>query len=84
MMDAQSAHARMAHVAAELRVLFPRITDCHTALVQWREDELTRWSLHLDIRWPQHQTLLSGPSCDSAEAAIEAAFRKAKEGLDGR
>jgi hypothetical protein len=79
MMDAQSVQARIEHETAELRVRFPGITDCHTALVQWRQGEATRWSLHLDIRWPQHQTLVSGEARDSAEAAIEAAFRQAKE-----
>jgi hypothetical protein len=80
-MDPQSVQARMEHETAQLRALFPRITECHTALVQWRHGEALRWSLHLDIRWPQHQTLLSGETRDSAEAAIAAAFHQAKERL---
>lgn len=80
-MDPQSVQARMEHETAQLRALFPRITACHTALVQWREGDAVRWSLHLDIRWPQHQTLLGGEARDSAEAAIDAAFRQAKERL---
>jgi hypothetical protein len=82
-MDPQSAQARIEHGTAQLRALFPRVTECHTALVQWRQGEAARYSLHLDIRWPQHQTLLNGSACDSAEAAIEAGFRSAKERLNG-
>jgi hypothetical protein len=80
-MDPQSVQARMEHETAQLRAQFPRITACHTALVQWRHGDALRWSLHLDIRWPQHQTLLSGEARDSAEAAIDAAFRQARERL---
>ena len=80
-MDPQSVQARMEHETAQLRAQFPRITACHTALVQWRHGDALRWSLHLDIRWPQHQTLLSGEAHDSAEAAIDAAFRQARERL---
>ncbi|HEX6265421.1 MAG TPA: hypothetical protein VFZ81_00830 [Burkholderiales bacterium] len=78
-MDSQSLQALVEHQTAELRALFPQITDCHTALVQWKEGDATRYSLHLDIRWPQHQSLVSGPARDRAEAAIEAGVRIARE-----
>jgi hypothetical protein len=81
-MDPQSVQARIEHETAQLRALFPQVTGCHTALLQWRQGDAPRWSLHLDIRWPQHQTLLNGAACDSAEAAIEAGFRSAKERLN--
>ena len=80
-MDAQSVQARIEHETALLRSLHPRITACHTALVQWNDGGATRYSLHLDLRWPQHQTLLSGEARDTPEAAIEAALRAAKERL---
>ena len=78
-MDSQSLQALIEHQTAELRALFPQITDCHTALVQWKEGDATRYSLHLDIRWPQHQSLVSGPARDRAEAAIEAGVCIARE-----
>lgn len=80
-MDAQSVQARIEHETAQLRSLYPRISVCHTALVQWKDGDATRYSLHLDIRWPQHQTLLSGEARDTAEAAIEAAVQAARERL---
>jgi hypothetical protein len=78
-MDSQSLQALVEHETAELRALFPQITDCHTALVQWKEGDATRYSLHLDLRWPQHQRLVSGPARDRAEAAIEAGVHMARE-----
>jgi hypothetical protein len=84
MMDRDAVQARIEQAAARLRERFPRITDCHTVLMQWREGDAPRWSLHLDIHWPQHQTLLNGPARDSAEAAIEAGFDKATEQMNER
>lgn len=78
-MDIDSVQARLAHESAELRARYPHITDCGTALVQWDEAGKKRYALRLDIRWPQHQTLVSGPARDSAEAAIEAGFELARQ-----
>ena len=78
-MDTQSLQARIEHESAELRALYPRIKDCHTALVRWTGASGDHLSLHLDIRWPQHQTLVSGPARDSAAAAVEAGFHAARE-----
>lgn len=77
-----SLHVRIEHESAELRARHPQITDCRSALVQWREGDDKRWSLHLDIRWPQHQTLVSGATKDNAPAAIAAAFETARATLD--
>jgi len=78
-MKNDSLHAHLEHERAELRALFPHIEHCHTALVRWSNAEGPHHSLRLDIRWPQHQTLLSGPARDSAEAAIEAGFELARQ-----
>jgi nucleotide-binding universal stress UspA family protein len=51
---------RIEQETVRLRAGFPQVADCRTALVQWKEGDATRYSLHLDIRWPQHQTLISG------------------------
>ncbi len=80
-MDAQSVQARIEHETALLRSLHPRVTACLAALVRWKDGEATRYSLHLDIRMPQRQTLVSGAARDSVEAAIEAAIEQAKEQL---
>ena len=80
-MDREAVQARIAHEAAELRAGFPYLTDCQAALVQWKDGDAARYALHLDIRWPQHQTLMSGGPHDSAEAAISAAFRSARQRL---
>ena len=77
-MDLDSVHARIAHESAELRACYPHITDCRTALVQWNEAGKKRYSLKLDLRWPEHQTLVSGAAMDDAAAAIAAAFADAR------
>jgi hypothetical protein len=80
-MDIDSVQARIAHESAELRAGYPHITDCHTLLVQWDEAGRKRYALRLDIRWPQHQTLLSGEPRDDALAAIAAGFASARTPL---
>jgi hypothetical protein len=77
-MDIDSVQARIEHESAELRARYPHITDCSSLLVQWDEAGKKRYSLRLDIRWPQHQTLLSGEPEDDALAAIAAAFASAR------
>jgi hypothetical protein len=77
-MDIDSLHARIEHESAELRALYPHIKDCHTALVRWTDPEGIHYSLALDIRWPQHQTLVSGAAKGSALAAIAAGFQTAR------
>jgi hypothetical protein len=79
--EADSLQARIEHERAELRAQYPHVTDCQAAVVQWNERGEQRYSLHLDIRWPQHQTLISGEATDSAEGAIAAAFRTARQRL---
>jgi hypothetical protein len=83
-MDFDSVQARIEHEIAELRGAFPALESCQSALVQWAEGAEARWSLGLDIRAPQHQTLVSGPAQPTPEAAVEAAFRRAREELQGR
>ena len=83
-MDFESVQGRIEHEIAELRGAFPRIESCHSALVQWKDGEQARYSLGLDIRGPQHQALVSGPAQASIEAAVEAAFRLARDQLQRR
>jgi hypothetical protein len=83
-MDFDSIQGRIEHEIAELRGVYPRVESCHSALVQWKDDEQARYSLGLDVRWPQHQVLVSGPAQASADAAVEAAFRLARERLERR
>ena len=80
-MGVDSLQGRIEHEIAELRGAFPRVESCLSALVQWKDGEQERYSLDLDIRWPQHQTLVSGPAQASADAAVEAALRAAREQL---
>jgi hypothetical protein len=80
-MDADALQPRIEHEIAELRGLFPAIAACHSALLQTKDDGGARWSLHLDIRAPQAQVIVSGPAEESAEAAIAAAGRMARERL---
>lgn len=74
-------HARIEHEVAELRGAYPRITVCHSALRTWYEAGAPRHSLWLDLRWPEHQSIVSGPASASAEQAVQAGFDKAREVL---
>ena len=80
-MKDDSLQARIQHGIADLRAAHPRITACHAALDRWREGAAARHSLRLDIRWPQHQSLVSGPARDSPEEAVQAAFEMAVRSL---
>jgi len=73
--------AHIEHQLAELRGAYPRISSCHSALRNWFEDGKARYSLWLDLRWPDHQSIVSGPARDSAEQAVQAGFDKAREVL---
>jgi hypothetical protein len=63
------------------RALYPHIKDCHTAMIHWTDGEGSHYSLRLDVRWPQHQTLVSGEAKDDAAAALAAGFHAARERL---
>jgi hypothetical protein len=78
-MDIESLQAQIALESAELRARYPQITGCGTMLVGWDEAGRKRYSLQLDIRWPQHQTLVSGEAKDDALAAIAAGFECARK-----
>jgi hypothetical protein len=80
-MDVDSLQARIQHESAELHALYPHIKKCDTALVHWTDPQGSHYSLHLDIRWSQHQTLVSGEAKDSAPAALAAGFEAARRRL---
>ncbi len=81
-MDSDSLHARIEHEVAELRGAYPWITTCHTALRNWSEGAQPRYSLWLDVRWAQHQSIISGPTCGSSDEAVRAGFAEAREQLE--
>jgi hypothetical protein len=82
-MEADSLQARIQHAIADLRAAYPRITSCHATVEDWHEETGSRHALQLDIRWPQHQSLISGPARDSADEALRAAFEAAARKLAG-
>jgi hypothetical protein len=81
-MDADSIRARIEHETAELRARYPQMTRCDSALCQGKENGRARYSLYLDLRWPDRQVLVSGPARDDAAAAIDAACHAARERID--
>ena len=81
-MDADSIRARIEHEVAELRARYPEMTRCDTALSRRTEAGATRYSLYLDMHWPQSQILLPGPAMPDAGAAIDAAFREARSRIE--
>jgi hypothetical protein len=76
-----SLPAGIEHRIAELRTAHPRISACRATLEDWHEGAEPRYSLRLDIRWPQHQSLIAGPARASAAQAVEAAFDAATRSL---
>ncbi|MEW5862578.1 MAG: hypothetical protein AB1773_03165 [Pseudomonadota bacterium] len=80
-MKEESLHALIQHEVAELRVEFPQIALVRSTLDTWLEGEARRYSLGLDIRWPDHQTLVAGPARDGVHEAVRAAFEAARERL---
>ena len=81
-MKADTLQTEIAHRIAELRAAHPRVGACHATLDEWHEDTGPQHALRLDIRWPQHQSLLSGPARASVRAAVQAAFELAARTLE--
>jgi hypothetical protein len=82
--DRESLQSRIQHELAELRACFPQISACHSTFDEWTEDQDSRYALRLDIRWPQHQTLVSGDAKDNPLDAVRAAFDAARAAAAGR
>ncbi len=80
-MDRESLQARIELELARLKAHFPRITACRGTLDEWQEAGDSRYALRLDIRLPQHQTLLSGEAKDNPLAALRAALAAAERRL---
>jgi hypothetical protein len=81
-MELDTPQALVQHHIAELRGAYPRVTDCHFALLKGGDAAQPRHSLWLDIRWPQHQSIVSGPTCGSQLEAVRAGFQKARRILE--
>jgi hypothetical protein len=77
-MDADSIRARIEQEVAALRAAHPEMTGCNTAFSSRTEGGAPRYSLSLDICWPQRRILFHGPARDAAGAAIDAAFHEAR------
>ena len=81
-MDADVIRAHIDRKAAELRQRYPDMTHCDSALSQRREEGKLRYSLYLELRWPQTQVLVTGPVHGDAGTAIDAAFQEARARID--
>jgi hypothetical protein len=74
-----SLQARIEHEVAELRTAYPQITGAHAVLESWEEGSDRHYALLVDIRLPQHQSIVNGGMKDSAYAAMRAGFDAAHE-----
>ena len=81
-MESNTPRAHIEHGIAELRGAHPGITTCLSTLHNWQEDADERHSLWLDIRWPQHQSIVSGPARGTVDAAVRAALEQAARVLE--
>jgi len=80
-MNRDSLEALIAHESAALREAFPQVSSCRAQLETLNEGEARRYSVQLDIRWPEHQSLISGKSKHDTHAAVHAAFEEARRQL---
>lgn len=80
-MDRESLQARIHHEVAGFQARFPQISACRATLDEWQEEGTSRYALRLDIRWPQHQTLVSGEAKDDPLGAVRAALDAARRQL---
>ena len=81
-MDADAIRAHIERKSAELRQQHPDMTHCDSALSQRREDGKPRYSLYLELRWPNTQVLVTGPVHGDAGTAIDAAFQEARTRIE--
>ena len=79
---AEDPQACIEHAIAEFRGTYPFVSACRAALDDWRDGPQRGYAVRLDIRWPQHQTLRSGPARASAEQAIADGFEAAARYLE--
>ncbi len=81
-MDRESLEALIEHQVADLRASFPHIAACRTCIESLNEGGTRRYCVRLDIRWPEHQSLISGKAKDGPHAAVCAAFEQARRRLE--
>jgi hypothetical protein len=81
-MNRDSLDALIAHESAALREAFPQISGCRARIETLSEGEARRYSVLLDIRLPEHQSLISGKSKHDTHAAVHAAFEEARRQLE--
>ncbi|TAK86808.1 MAG: hypothetical protein EPO20_06160 [Betaproteobacteria bacterium] len=80
-MDRETLEGRIQLELAQLQARFPQVSACRSTLDEWQEDGNSRYALRLDIRWPQHQTLVSGDAKDNPLGALRAALEAAERQL---
>jgi hypothetical protein len=80
-MDRETLDARIQLELVELQARCPQISACRSTLDEWQEDGDSRYALRLDIRWPEHQTLVSGAAKDNPLGALRAALEAAERQL---
>lgn len=80
-MDRETLQARIHHELAEFQACFPQIRACRSTLDEWQDEDGSHYALRLDIRWPEHQTLLSGEAKDNPLGAVRAALDAARRQL---
>jgi hypothetical protein len=81
-MDASWIRTRIEQATAALRASYPDMTDVHTVFSHRLEAGRPRYSLYLDLHWPQRQLLVPGPSREEPGAAIDAAIQEARARID--
>jgi len=83
LVKSDTLQAGIEHRIAELRAAHLEIGVCHATLDEWHEVAGPRYALRVDLRRPQHQSLVSGPACASPEEAVQAGFELAVRTLEG-
>jgi hypothetical protein len=68
----------------ELKQAFPAITECRLDVRMVNGDTLPRFSVHLDLRLPQRQIIVSGEPRKTMLGALHAALGTARAQLSRR
>jgi hypothetical protein len=78
----EALEARIRNAVAELAGLYPQLSACHVAAEKVAPGPAEAFCVRLDLRFPEHQSLLNGEPCASLDLAIRSAFNAAKRRLE--
>jgi hypothetical protein len=77
----EALEARIRDAVAGLADLCPQLSACHVVAEKAAPGGCEAFCVRLDLRLPEHQSLLNGEPCASLDLAIRGAFDAARKRL---